>query len=82
MRYGIPCIEEAQELLIKAGVKQAIIPAEIYVYDEKKRTRTNDLLKVLARESKIGTLRLAAFEFLELDGKSTGTATLPKHGKN
>lgn len=69
VRRGIPCIEEAGKLLAAAGIKQAVIPAEIYVYDGKKRTRVNDLLSALADKKKISMLRLAAFDLLELNHK-------------
>lgn len=69
VRSGIPCIDEAVTVLRKKGIKQAIIPAEIYVYDNKKKTRVNDLIAALANERKIGTLRLACFDILELDGE-------------
>lgn len=68
VRRGIPCIEEAGKWLAAAGIKQAVIPAEIYVYDEKKRTRTNDLITVLADEKKLDRLRLAVFDILQIDG--------------
>lgn len=66
-RMGIPCIDNAAAILKKNGVRQAIIPAEIYVYDEKKKTRVNDLINAFANEKKIGNLRLACYDILELD---------------
>lgn len=68
-RRGIPCIDRAAALLKKHGVRQAIIPAELYVYDPKRRTRVNDLVNALADAKKIGTLRLACYDLLELDGE-------------
>mgnify|MGYP003623367085 CR=1 FL=1 len=68
-RMGITCVDEVQQILKDAGIKQAILPAEIYVYDENKRTRTNDLLTVLADKKQIGKLRLAVFDIIELDNK-------------
>lgn len=68
VRASIPCIDEAAALLKENGIKQAIIPAEIYVYDEKKKTRVNDLINAFANESKIGLLRLACYDIAELDG--------------
>ena len=47
IRLGLPCAEEAAKLLKKAGVKQAIIPAEIYVDDTDKDTRTVDRIHAL-----------------------------------
>lgn len=69
IRMGIPCIDEAAALLEKHGIRQAIIPAEIYVYDQNKKTRVNDLINALANESKISSLRLACYDILELNGQ-------------
>lgn len=69
VRSGIPCIDEAIAILKKSGISQAIIPAELYVYDSKKKTRVNDLANALSNEKKLGTLRLACFDLLELDGE-------------
>lgn len=70
VRRGIDCIEEAGKLLTKSGVKQAVIPAEIYVDEQKEhRTRVNDLVAALSDEKKTATLKLAAFDLLQLDNK-------------
>ena len=69
VRSGLPCTDEAAKVLHEAGIRQAVIPAELYVYDEKKKTRVNDLISALADEKKIGTLRLACYDILQLDGK-------------
>lgn len=69
VRLGLPCAEEAVRLLKKAGIKQAIIPAEIYVDDTDKRTRTHDLLHALSKKGDVGILHLAAFDILELNNK-------------
>lgn len=70
VRLGLPCAEEAARLLKKAGIKQAIIPAEIYVDDTDKRTRTHDLLHTLSKKGDVSILHLAAFDILELDNHS------------
>lgn len=67
VRRGIPCIREAAELLAAAGVEEAVVPAEIYVYDRDKRTRTQDLLHALSKRGDVSRLRLAVFDLLELD---------------
>lgn len=69
VRRGIPCIEEAGRLLGAAGVAEAMIAAEIYVAGGQQRGRLNDLLSALADRNRIGELRLAAFDLLELDGR-------------
>lgn len=69
VRRGIPCIDEAARLLKKAGVKQAVIPAEIYVDDSDKRTRTHDLIHALSKKGDVSILNLVAFDVLEYNGK-------------
>ncbi len=69
VRIGLPCAEEAAKMLKKAGVTQAIIPAEVYVEDRDKRTRTHDLLHALSKKGDVGILRLVAFDILELEGR-------------
>lgn len=69
VRLGLPCAEEAAKLLKKAGIKQAVIPAEIYVDDTDKRTRTHDLLFALSKKGDVSGLHLAAFDILELNNE-------------
>lgn len=68
-RRGIPCVDDAAATLARNGVGQAIIPAELYVYDEGRKTRVNDLINALANADKVGSLRLACYDILELDGE-------------
>lgn len=67
-RLGLPCVEEAARLLQRAGVKQAILPAEIYVEDNDKRTRVHDLIHALSKKGDVRKLHLAFFDVLELEG--------------
>ena len=67
VRRGIPCVEEAGRLLAQAGIKQAVIPAELYVDESAGRCRIFDLLATLSDEKSISRLRLAAFDILEID---------------
>lgn len=69
VRRGIPCIEEAGRLLLAAGIRQAVVPAEIYVEAGQGRGRLNALLASLADRRRIGSLRLAVFDLLETDDK-------------
>lgn len=68
-RRGIPCVDDAAAVLKKNGVGEAVIPAELYMYDSGRKTRVNDLVNALADEKKIGSLRLACFDIMELDGQ-------------
>ncbi len=78
VRRGIPCIEEAGWLLDRAGVHQAMLGAELYAAPEGKRGRLGDLLAALADKRRIGTLRLAVFDLVGLDGKPVRTNYLEK----
>lgn len=68
VRRGIPCIEEVGRLLRRAGVHEGMFGAEIYADTGKGRSRLGDLLAALADRRRIGTLRLAVFDLVELDG--------------
>lgn len=69
IRTGLPCTDEVVELMQNNGITQAVIPAEIYVYEEKRKTRVNDLINALANQKKIDKLRLACYDIIELNGK-------------
>lgn len=69
VRSGIPCVEEAGEVLKAAGVKSAIIPAELYVEEKDGRTRVFEVLSALAKQDSIESLHLAPFDVVELDGE-------------
>jgi ATP-dependent DNA ligase len=68
VKLNIPCLDEAEKLLKAAGIKQAIIPAELYMDEENGRMRVFDVLKAYADKSMVPNLRLAPFDILELDG--------------
>ena len=78
VRRGIPCVEEAGKLIAAAGVKHAVIPAELYVEESAGRTRIYDVLAALADEKSIGRLRLAAFDIVELDNTPFKAASYPE----
>jgi len=67
IRTGLPCTEDAKAALIAAGVRQAVIPAELYVDETAGRTRVFHVLNALSDQKKIDSLRLAAFDILQLD---------------
>lgn len=70
VRRGIPCIEEAGRLLRQAGIEEGMFGAEIYVAQgSDRRGRVGDLLSALADKKRIGTLHLAVYDVVELDGK-------------
>ena len=69
VRKGLPCVEAATIALKAAGVTQAVIPAELFMDQSAGRTRVFDVLAALAEPAKTGSLRLAFFDILELDGE-------------
>jgi len=69
IRAGLPCVEDAAAALKAAGVKQAVIPVELYLDETDGRTRVYQVMAALADQRQIGSLRLAAFDLLELDGE-------------
>lgn len=67
VRTGLPCTEEAGKILKDAGLKSAIIPAELYVEEKDGRTRVFDVLSSLSKEDLIESLNLAPFDLLEIN---------------
>ncbi|MDR2382422.1 MAG: hypothetical protein LBD76_00845 [Prevotellaceae bacterium] len=67
VRLGLPCVEEAGKALSTAGVQQAVIPSELYVNEEKGRTRVFDVLEALANEELVKNLCLAPFDIYEIN---------------
>ncbi len=78
VRVGLPFINEAAELLNKAGVKAALVAGEMYVQrSDGKRARVHDVSRVARQpESKedLGSLRFAVFDLLETDDKPVVSA--------
>ena len=69
-RRALPCLEEFANLASKAGLRSAMIAAELYApLSETGRERVCDVATALADESLHGRLRLAPFDILELDGE-------------
>ncbi|MDR1340633.1 MAG: hypothetical protein LBK58_11375 [Prevotellaceae bacterium] len=68
VRIGLPCVEEAGKALAAAGIRQAVIPSELYVNEENGRTRVFDVLESLADEKLVGNLHIAPFDIYEING--------------
>ncbi|MCD8071591.1 MAG: hypothetical protein LUE10_00095, partial [Alistipes sp.] len=68
VRTALACLDDAVAVLKANGIRQAVIPAELYVYDPKRKTRVNDLINALADKKKAANLRLACYDITELDG--------------
>lgn len=66
-RSGLPCTTKAREMLKKAKVTQAIIPAELYVKSSE-RERGFQVRQALGAGGDPATLCLAPFDIIELDG--------------
>lgn len=68
VRTGLPCLDEARDALVAAGVRQAVIPAELYRQESAGRTRVFDALAALADADLVGQLRLAPYDLVSIDG--------------
>ncbi|MBR3029669.1 MAG: hypothetical protein IKH93_00785 [Bacteroidales bacterium] len=64
------CLEVAAECLKKAGVKDVIVAAELYMPREGGRPRCADVTSALADDTRRDQLCLAPFDIVSLDGKS------------
>ena len=64
------CLDVASECLKKAGVREAVIAAELYMPREGGRPRCADVLSALGDEGKRDQLCLAPFDIVSLDGKA------------
>ena len=65
----LKCINLFSEALKQAGVKQAVIAAELYMPRQDGRPRCGDVASALADIEKRDKIRLAPFDIVELDGK-------------
>ena len=64
------CLDVAKECLKKAGIREAVVAAELYMPREGCRPRCADVSSALADESRSDQLCLAPFDIVSLDGKS------------
>src|SRR5262245_10892120 len=73
VRIGLPLIKEAAELLRAAGVQRIMVAGELYYAAAAgKRPRVHDVTRVArqpASQAELDSLRFAAFDIVELDGK-------------
>lgn len=65
---SLKCLDAFATALKKAGVKSAVIAAELYYPAESGRPRCSDVISALADSRKKDLLRLAPFDIVELDG--------------
>lgn len=72
VRVGLPSLVEAASLLKKSGVKDAIVPCELYFHRPGgKRSRVHDVSRVARRpdnQEDVNHLYLAVFDIVEIDG--------------
>lgn len=73
VRVGAPFMDEAHEMLKKAGFEQALVCGELCVkHEDGRRCRVHDVVhhaRSPDNENEIGALCYAVFDILELDGK-------------
>ena len=71
VRAGLPWMEEAAKLLSKAGVKEAMIPGELYVGRTDRRPRVHDVSNVARQPQSpadLQSLNFAVFDLMSIDG--------------
>ena len=66
----LKCLDAFAEAVKAAGLKQAIIAAELYLPREGGRPRCGDVQAALADDAKRDQLALAPFDIIELDGEA------------
>ena len=66
---NFPCIDETCKELKKSGIKSLIFAAELYCEESNGRTRVSDCVSAIARNP--GSLRLAPFDIISLNEKSS-----------
>ena len=67
VRMGLPCLEDAAKCFKAAGLKSAVIAAELYKNEEKGRNRVFDVKNCLGDEALHNELRLALFDIVSID---------------
>lgn len=66
---SLKCLDTFAEVLKKAGVKSAVIAAELYLPRPDGRPRCGDVSKALADDKLKAQLCLAPFDIISLDGE-------------
>ncbi|MDR2182181.1 MAG: hypothetical protein LBN92_05825 [Treponema sp.] len=69
VRMGLPCLDEAARCFKKAALKNAVVAAELFAAETNGRTRVFEVLAALADKSLYGSLELAPFDIISLDGE-------------
>lgn len=64
----LKCLDAFADAMKKAGVKQAVIAAELYLPRPDGCPRCGDVMMALADKAKCNELRFAPFDIVELDG--------------
>ena len=73
VRTGLPWLKEAEDLLSRAKVKEAMIAGELYVANKDRRPRVHDVVTVARQpqsEAALNQLQFAAFDLISLDGQT------------
>ena len=74
VRVGLPWQQEAEKILVDAGVKEAMIAGELYVHHEDgKRERVHDVTSVARQpesDAELNRLRFAVFDLISINDES------------
>lgn len=70
----LPCLDAFAEAMRKAGMKSAVIAAELYLPCEEGRPRCSDVMRALADKGLQEQLAFAAFDILSINGETYNPA--------
>ncbi|MBF0452949.1 MAG: ATP-dependent DNA ligase [Candidatus Magnetomorum sp.] len=69
VRMELPCLEQMKTHLSEKNISNAMIACELYAQRENERSRVYDVIAALSDASLTGSLGLAVFDILEMDGQ-------------
>ncbi|HZW08035.1 MAG TPA: hypothetical protein VFF65_13005, partial [Phycisphaerales bacterium] len=77
VRFGLPFMHEAVELLAKSNHRQILLAGELFVGRTDRRPRVHDVSRVARQpesQADLDALHFAVFDVLEVDGKNAPAA--------
>ncbi|MCP4219335.1 MAG: hypothetical protein GY765_32170 [bacterium] len=75
VRMDLPPLVELAETLQKAGIKSALLAAELHVQEKGERKRVFDLLSALADKNAVDSIRLTVFDIVSIDDRQYNIET-------
>jgi len=71
VRVDLPCLKEAASKLVEQNIAMATFTAELYMDEQKGRTRIYDVIASLGKDGDRSQLKLAVLDIISLNGEST-----------